>query len=363
MQKKKELIRLLLCLGIPMLAFAMFIVITDPFYHYHRPWFGMPVVLGDVVYQTPGNAANLEYSGAIVGTSMTENFRVSWFDEELGWDTMKLSYSGATSNDIHKILECMYRNDRKVEHILMDLNDYQLSEPADEVYVERPEYLYNKTVLDDYRYLYNHDVFVLGVERVLSALRGEGSNIETAYTWEDAELFGKQKVLDGVRDTKENLLKEREERVELKEGSSEEAISRDIEEARKVCQDNLDNILPFIEKHPETEYIIFFPPYSMLYWEQVMLEDEVEEKMAMYTHAIEQLLAYDNVKIYYFHGEDFTDNLDDYRDVTHYKPEINRYVFEYIREDKNRLTEDNYTEELDRVYQKVKNYNYEALWQ
>lgn len=363
MQKKKDLIRLLLCLGICMVVFAGWIVITDPFYHYHKPMFKMPVVLGDVVYQTPGNATNLEYSDAILGTSMTENFRVSWFNTELGWDTMKLSYSGAASDDIHQILECMYKNDRQVNHILMDLNDYQLAEPATSVYVERPEYLYSKSVLDDYRYLYNHDVFVLGMERVISALQGEGSNIETAFTWDDPKLFGKQRVQDGMRSTKENLLKERDERLVPDGGVPEEEINQSIEEVRKVCQDNLDNILPFIIEHPETEYIIFFPPYSMLYWEQIVLKEEVEEKIAMYTYAIEKLLPYENVKIYYFQGEDFTGNLDEYRDVTHHKPEINRYIFECVRDDKNRLTEDNYKVELDKVYQKVKSYDYEALWE
>lgn len=363
MQKKKDFMRLLLCLGICMVIFAGWIVVTDPFYHYHKPWFNMPVILGDVVYQSPGNATNLEYSDAILGTSMTENFRVSWFDEELAWDTMKLSYSGATSDDIHQILECMYENDRQIEHILMDLNDYQLSEPADRVYVERPEYLYSKVVLDDYRYLYNHDVFVLGMERVLSALKGEGSNIETAFTWDGEELFGKERVLESARSAKEMLLAEQEERLAQEQSISEEDVSKNIEEAQSVCQDNLDNIIPFIEEHPETEFNIFFPPYSVLYWEQVALQDEIEEKIAMYTYAIEQLLPYENIKIFYFQGEDFIEDLDEYRDITHHKPEYNRYIFECVRDDKKRLTEENYKEELDKVYQKVKDYDYEGVWE
>ena len=86
MKTKKDFWRLLLCLGSCMIIFAAWIVLIDPSHHYHAPWFGMPTILEDVVYQTPGNAENLEYSSAIVGTSMTENFRVSWFEEELGWD-------------------------------------------------------------------------------------------------------------------------------------------------------------------------------------------------------------------------------------------------------------------------------------
>lgn len=363
MKDKRDFFKLLVCMVSFLLIFPIWIVLTDPFHQYHAPWFGFPVVLEDVVYQTPGTAKNLEYDSAIVGTSMTENCRVSWFDE-LGWDTMKLCYSGATCNDLNAILNSVYAGDRQVDHIYMDLNDYQLSSPADVTYVDRPEYLYTETVLDDISYLFNHDAFVMGVERLRMKLQGQLGNIETAHTWEDAELFGKQRVLDGTRGTKEALLKEREDRLALEDNSDNHIVSeKELEEIKKVCQDNLDNILPFIEGHPETEYFIFFPPYSMLYWEQVAIEDKIETTIEMYTYAIEQLLPYENVKIYYFQGEEFVDDLDEYRDATHHKPEINRYVFECVRDDKKRLTEENYKEEIDKVYQRVKDYDYEALWE
>ena len=91
------------CLGV-----ALFVVITDPFYQYHAPRFGMPVIMEDAVYQTPGAAKNLEYTDVLMGTSMTENFHTGWFDEELGWHTMKLSYSGARSNDLKAIFTAIF---------------------------------------------------------------------------------------------------------------------------------------------------------------------------------------------------------------------------------------------------------------
>lgn len=365
MKTKKDFFRLAACLLGCMALFAVWIAVIDPFHHYHAPWFGMPTILEDVVYQTPGNAVNFEYDSAIVGTSMTENFRVSWFDEELGWDTMKLCYAGAACNDLKAILECVYANDRQVEHIFMDPNDYQLTSPADVCYVERPEYLYTVNPMDDYLYLYNHDVFVKGIGLVQAAARGEQGNIETSYTWDDAELFGKERVLEASRLTKEKLVEEKEQA--LSEENTDEKAQAALKESKKEkaiknCQENLNQIIPFIQKHPETEYIIYFPPYSMIYWEQVVLADELEEKMAVYTYAIEQLLPYENVKIYYLQGEDFIENLDEYRDATHHKPEYNRYAFDCIKEDKNRLTIDNYQTEIQKVYEKTKDYDYESLW-
>lgn len=356
MKTKKDFWRLLLCLGSCMIIFAAWIVLIDPSHHYHAPWFGMPTILEDVVYQTPGNAENLEYSSAIVGTSMTENFRVSWFEEELGWDIMKLSYAGATCNDLKAILECVYADGRQVDHILMDLNDYQLTVESEVSYVERPEYLYTENPLDDYRYVYNHDVFVKSVERVIAAAQGETDNIETAYTWENEELFGKQRVLEASRLSKEKLLAENAEKETTLKTEEQEDIL-------KICQENLNQILPYMQEHPETEFIVYFPPYSLIYWEEVVIQDELEEMIGVYTYAVEQLLPYENVKVYYFQGEDVIQNLDEYRDATHHKPKYNRYIFDCIKEDKNRLTEENYQEEIQKVYELTRNYDYESLWE
>ena len=40
---------------------------------------------------------------------------------------------------------------------------------------------------------------------------------------------------------------------------------------------NLDvNILPYVEAHPETEFVFWYPPYSILYWNDVMRQKELD---------------------------------------------------------------------------------------
>lgn len=338
------LLAILVCVGVPG-------IVLDPFYQYRKPWPGMPVILENAVYQTPGAARNLEYSDVITGTSMTENFHTSWFDEELGWNTIKLSYSGARSNDLKAILASIFSREEPVQHIFMDINDYQLTSVSWTAYVERPEYLYDDCLLNDYRYIYNRDVTAAGWKRVLDALQGVEDNIDTAYTWEDDAFFGAQITLDGVRDTMRQL-------------SSGKTESEPLEQRLAVCQENLDNILPFIEQNPHTEFIIFFPPYSMLYWQEVVLKDELGDMLAIYQYAIERLLEYENVSVYYFqHEEEIITDLDNYRDVCHHRPEYNRYIFECIKEGKNKVTEENLDEEIRKMYEFAQSYNYDDYWQ
>ena len=158
MDEKKNLFRLFKCLGlsigIAVICFGCFVLVVDPFYQYHAPWLNIPVVLEDAVYQTAGAARNLEYDSAIVGTSMTENFHTSWFDEEMGWNTMKLSYSGARSNDLNAILEQISCREECLNHVVLDINEYQLTSEKWIQYVDRPEYLYDSKWINDYKYLF-----------------------------------------------------------------------------------------------------------------------------------------------------------------------------------------------------------------
>ena len=351
--------RLLVCLLAGLLVFGGFVVVTDPFYQYHGPWFGLPVTLDNAVYQTAGAARNLPYDSAIVGTSMTENFHTGWFDRELGWKTMKLSYSGARTDDLKAIFQQVFTKERR--NIFMDINAYQLTCDSTTAYVSRPGYLYDKNPFNNYRYVFNHDVFVLGLDRILKAVEGAEDNVDEAYTWEEEELFGREIALNACRDTKEELMRS----WEAREGGELVAVqAQDTrQEKLRVCRENLENILPFIEGHEDTEFVIEIPPYSMLYWEQEVLKGELEDTVEIYRYAIETLLSYENVKIYYFQDEEeLITNLENYRDPSHHRPEYNRYIFECIRDGRNLLTRENYEGHLTHMYELARDFDYETLW-
>lgn len=331
------------------------VVVIDPFYQYHAPWLNMPVILEDAVYQTPGAARNLKYRDAIIGTSMTENFHTKWFDEELGWDTIKLSYSGARSNDINAILQAIFSKKEPVDHIFMDINDYQLTSPSWTAYAERPAYLYDTNLLNDYKYIYSRDVIARAWERVLDTLQGAEDNIDTAYTWEDDTLFGAEKALAAVSSN----------RNAAENPEDNQTISPESQEQKLVtCQENLDNILPYIEQNPDTEFIIYFPPYSMLYWEEKKLGNNLESIIEIYHYAAKCFLEFDNVTVYYFQNEyDIITNINNYRDACHHHPKYNRYIFECIKNGEKKITKDNLDSVFSEMYHYANDYDYSIYWQ
>lgn len=326
---------------------------VDPFFQYREPMEQEKAYMHMPVYQTAGAARNFRYDSAIVGSSMTENFRSSWFDE-MDLNTVKLSYSGARTTDLRAILEQVYASDNEIKYVFMDVNDYQLTTSPTSYYTKRPDYLYDGKVWNDGEYLLNNDIFWMSVGRVAEKVLDKQPDIDDAYTWEDPELFSGASVLNQNRYTFENL------RNRQAEGNIPEY---DREKCLNCCKDNINNVLPIIEQHPETQFVIFLPPYSMVYWEERILYDELEVTLEMYHNFASKLLERENVRVFYFQDEEeIIKNLDLYRDSCHYAPQINRYIFDCIKDGKQEVTEDTLEERIRNMYRIASEYNYQEMW-
>lgn len=350
---RKFCVQFFVAAGLMLAGIAGFIQIVDPFYHYREPQEPFRAFQYMPVYQTAGVAKNFSYDSAIVGTSMTENFRVSWF-EEMDMDTVKLSYSGARSSDVAAILEQVFLSDNTVRYILLDINDYQLTTLPAEVYTERPAYLYEEVWWKDGEYLFNNDVFWMSAGRALEAVTDNQPNPDDAYTWEDPALFSEENVKASCAAYTSGL------KEQLASGT---IAAYDGTQEKEWCRENLENVVSVIAAHPETEFVVFYPPYSILYWEQQLLSGRLYSILEIYYTAAEKLLSYDNVTVFYFQNEEgIITNLDYYRDICHHAPEINRYIFDCIKEGKNELTEENIGMYFEDMYRIAWEYPYENIW-
>lgn len=331
---------------------GMVVFIADPFYHYHKPWFEMPVVLYNEVYQTPGVAENFEYDSAIVGSSMTENFRVSWFNEDFGWNTVKLSYEGAGTDDLKAILTEVFEEERQVKNIVLAVDDYQMVSDSSLKAIDRPEYLYNDNIFDDVNYLFNKEAFEVSLERIADGIRGCKADIDSAYNFSSKYEFSKEQVLKDAAPFKANITA-----YPPKEKAPKDKYLQQ-------CKDNLDNILPFIEENPDTQFMIVYSPYSILNWEKKVLAGTLEAQIYVDAYAIEQFLSYENVRVFYFQDEyDMITDLDKYMDTCHYVEEYNHYIEQCLKSGKNEVTDENYEERLKNMYEIAVSYDYEAEWE
>jgi len=331
---------------------TLFVVLIDPFYHYHGPQFGTSAYLHNQVYQSPGIIDNFEYDSAIVGTSMTENFRISWFNE-YGYNTQKISYAGARTREIQTLLNKIFDKNSDIKLIFSEIEAYQLVENPDSRFAEEPTYLYDDYIYNDVKYWWNADVLWLACARVIEAVRGVEHDIDDAYTWEDAELFSKDRVLENIGDELRRLEDERG-------NYSDKDI--DMEQVYAIADTNIANYTDIFESHPDTQFIFYFPPYSSLYWyENVLTNDNYI--LEVYEYAANKLISYPNVHVFYFQDEfEWIENIDNYRDECHHSPEINRMILDKIMAGEKEIDENNIQEYFDGMRKWINEYNFESIW-
>lgn len=190
-----------------------------------------------------------------------------------------------------------------------------------------PDYLYDDNIFNDVSYWFNKSVLARYIPRCLLTLGQTDETLrDTMYTWGDLYPYGREAVLA---------------KITIESNTVPQHAISDPAQLSAPTRLNLEhNILPYINAHPETEFLFFFPPYSVAQWyvcyRNGVLNYHLEQKEAV----IGQLLTYENVKIYDFQGRtDWVTNLDHYIDPAHYGPWINEEIALCISRDEYRVSD------------------------
>lgn len=322
---KKALINLIITISLGLILVAVLVIVEDPFFHYHAPG-KSGAYLYNEMYQTPGMARHFSYDTIMLGTSMTENFQTDWF-EQYGEHAVKLSYSGARVADIIRLMEQAYASGNNISHIYMDINDYQLSESRGAVFGTPPGYLYDDNILTDVQYIYNKDVVIAALDRLMSTTC-PNDNTNDSFTWVDENLFGRDRVLEDISADRE-----------MQEWVNN---SEDIKKYLECASENLNDLCEYIDNHSQTTFTIFYPPYSAVYWWDLREKNQLDGKIDMYVKSVYRLAACENVEIYFFMDDyELISNLDEYRDMCHYKMEVNKYMLDCMHQGTWRVDEEN----------------------
>lgn len=320
-------------------------IVVDPFFHYHKPLDIFPYEISNASYQHPGIAKNFDYDSIIIGTSMTRNFRTSYFKEVLGTNTVKLPYEGSTSKNYYVNLNQALSNQDFIDTIYLGLDLNILVKKTDFTNPMNPlpEYLYNDKYLDDVNYTLNKTVLFNHLIPTFIRMKDdiESTTMDQAFYNADKFVFSQNSALEDIN------------------GSIRMENSKDYteEEILELVKNNLKNIVPFIESYPDTKFVVFIPPYTTLY--MYLYYDYIDFIAIEYT--IATLLSYDSVELYFYgNNESFTSNLYNYKDGYHYDSHINNFMVDSFKTDEYRLTLENYKEELGKYIKIIDNYNFDA---
>lgn len=350
MNKQKKWFLSTMAGSIIVLVFILILmVIFDPYFHYHGKIPGLSYRLYYERYINPGIVKNFEYDAIITGSSMNQNFKTSQLDELWGTNSVKVAFSGAGFREIKENLDRAFESGNEIKYVLWGV-DYNglFREGHYKKYDEYPEYLYDKNPFNDVSYVWNKELIFQGLfTNLLMTLQGEeGTSFDEFGSWDAGR--GLESILMTYQRSEE-ILPMQTEITQLNEAITRWNIS--------------SNIIDLANAHPETEFILFYTPYSALYWESIYRDGTLENQLMYEKMATEMMLECENIHLFTFVQEtDITNNLENYRDKEHYVTEINELILQWITEGKGLITKENYEEIIEWEREYYMNFDYDSLY-
>ena len=297
------------------------VVIIDPFQLYHRATAFIPPITNSTQnYFNAGIAKTYDYDSVIIGSSMTENFTPSQLDAELGGHYVKLPINGGSSFNHKQMMDLAFAT-HDVKNVFYGIDVEALTFFYKTPKCDMPEYLYDTNLFNDTQYWFNRSVLATYIPKCLKTLgQRDETQPDTMYN------CGKEAALRGVTiSNKEVAQAERPEDPVL---------------LQQYMLNMEHNFIPYVEGHPDTEFVFFFPPYSLVRWYELYSQRLMGEFLSQKEAIIERLLPYENVRIYDFQAKlEWICNLDNYIDPGHYGEWINDEMVRLIAEDQYRITD------------------------
>jgi len=223
----------------------------------------------------------------------------------------------------------------QVKNVLWGLDYGSLKGTNDRVRNEDvpfPYYFYDQYSYNDLPYLLSISTLKSSTIALMNSYQQRpiaNADLEKVNNWNSWSIFGRDVLMKMWQDEQQNK----------KAGVK---LYDKMDGSFPAMQGSFDqNILPLIKKNPEVNFVIYYPPYSILRYRSIFEEDpelfysELQIKRYIYT----QLNNYTNVRIFDFQGDtSLNTQLDKYKDFSHHSQELNEYIIDSIaRKDKRYL--------------------------
>ncbi len=279
-------------------------------------------------YVAPGLVKNQNYDTIILGSSMTQNFDVPHFEETLGGEVLKIGVSGMNAAETIDYLNLAYNSNKASRfYICIDISSFRtLGDSKNE------EYMFKNDPISNLRYMISYKTWLrylpLGIctsvlskfDKVPSFL-SKKTNIDLLDDWSDDHKCSRQTVIKNYLNNSYNVSQ-----VDLNN------LEQNLKNTISVFFENIDT--------EKGEHILFFPPYSALFWctaqDSGYFETYINAKEYFY-----ELAEQKNCKVYDFQAAPIITDLDNYRDTTHYGKHINNWMATEMQNSTYLIKEDN----------------------
>ena len=344
----------------------------DPLTLFHRPWLRAPTLHANMRLAIPGAIRRQPFDAVILGTSILENTSADEASQLLGHRYANLSISAGDFFERGLVLDYLLVK-HPVTHVVYSLDFIYLNQRKG--YRLFPlstfDFLYDGNRLNDIRaYLNEHTLSCLMHWSQDAACIGRPLSLNRPNAWMhdpgEAVRFGgldhwcRSAGHPQIRDLREklNAVADR-----LAAGVPAPTAEESAAHAARAIAYVDDNLLRIVASHPHTRFTLVFPPYSrakFALWYQTAPQDAASHR-AVIRHLVDQTRQLGNLEILGFEDQDFPDDLANYKDLDHFRPEINTGITTAIANHQQRLTPANVESYLDIAERRARAFDLVAL--
>lgn len=311
---------------------ALLVFLVDPFFHYHKPWFGLQPLQYSHQYQGYGAVEHLEYDSLLLGSSVVMSINTDTLDNRLDCTTIKAVGNSASAPLLETYLDTAFK-EHDLKYVFYGLDVFSLYwDQNAAIFPEEVDYLVNKNPFDDIHYFWNGAVIGEKIPDMLLASRGDGFSWGLAYQINHQGDCNPDMVLKNYNPTIDE--------VEYEE--------HDYRYGYDEVEANLDRIEGLVKAHPETKFEFFLPPYCITWWYRADNQYLLESYLYSLDRVMERLLPYENVSFYTtdFNNADVITNLYLYQDVAHGGTQVTEQMALEIGNPDYEITLETYKQEL-----------------
>jgi len=314
--------------------------------------------------QNAGLIRSQDFDTVFMGTSLAIHFRQSDIDRVLGGRSLKLSMTGSSSREQIFVLEAALQ--RHPRRIIWEVDDWIFRDtPEIDADPYLPADLYRRNAQGIARYLFNgamarESVWIAArsipwlrpvVVRVTNGVVfsfpiADPDDINVLKPdFDVAAAYNEQKARASFASITDPAR-----RAYLAEGYDYEAMVRNFEQ----------QAVRMIEAHPQVQWDIYFPPYSILQF--VAMRDASPQTLKIVydftAYVARRLVGLPNVNLHDFRAvSDVTHSLANYSDVIHHSPAVDQMVLTWIAQGRFRVDSNTPTAPLEQLKAQVEAYH------
>ena len=328
--------------------------IVDPFQQYRTPWYNPYFPPWKERYLNPGLAKNHDYDSVTIGTCLVANFSLNDLKKVFKLKRpIRLSIEGSTAFEQALVLQTALKHNTKLKQVFWGLDIFSFcGAPTRLAWGEGslPKYLYDDFLLNDVSYLLSYDTFVESYGALKSS-RWKNNNdpwysYDKMYSWrpqfKDSD-FSSKKVLKQWKDEYDSF------KTEFKKSEFEYTVLKKSFDT---------NFKPVLDKYNDVQFVIFFPPYSILAYKLMVVEGWMEDFLELKRYLVSTTKKFKNIKFFDFQiARDVTQSLDNYSDYTTYSEKINSWILEQIEKNNYFVDESNIEQNLEMLVNQTNNWH------